>query len=1086
MILSGIRDESLRLAVDEAERLKARGADPEWLNRSLVVEAGAGTGKTRLLIERMTALIKTGLDLNRIAAITFTEKAAVEMAERLRLTLEQAAFASGNVIPWYWLQALGSLDTANVSTIHSFASNILRAIPFDLDLPPDFEVLEDDDEAELQRSALVAGLTGHNLHRDEILTEFAQLGGRLKDLPVLFKCLCENSDLSYTPSLNSEYLDKRVTDCRSSVGNLIQLARRECVDDSDLGRRQIERIAADVDSDKEADNYAILRILSRINQNHLGRGANWANSTSLNEFKTEMTRLKQSANETLDLARQLVFKRLLEWACQLVDALAENKRRLGQLSFQDLLLYARRALENETVRNELTDRWQRLLIDEFQDTDPLQVEIALYLTGVRSSQTSILSPGRILQDPGRIFIVGDPKQSIFRFRNADARMYKAAVNEVLTCGVKVSIVQNFRSAPGIIDFVNGLCGPLWAKYASEPTDWMPLAAGIEMNESTSSPSVLIAKPVEQIEADAAMSDLRRAEAGLIAEAIARIITREKWLVRDEKTPNGMRQARAGDIAILFPKMTEVELFTEALLEKDIPSYIEGGKRLLNRQIVQDIANCLVAIDNPLDDLAVFAALRSNIFGFPDFEIERWAILTGGILDYRKIPEQASSRLKEALTLLNDLHKLKQTLNAGQIIDILYERTQVLAALRSLGAEGEFDAEVLAHIAQLSYYKSVEAEFGLRRFRRSLAMWSESGDDPQKMPAADDRNLVRLMTIHSAKGLEFPIVILANSNDRWDRKTVNDLTDRLDGRLHLQIGAANSGFFTTEGFSEALKREKDLMTDERLHLLYVALTRARDHLIIPCVKANKPMGYAEWISEALDSSAEQGQNLRLLYREEMFPVSIERRSTPAESEAINVDVDAIWAEVDEWDIRRTEQLNRMADKQTRIISPSRHTDYENQVISDFIWAAVDVEKSARLGRAVHRYLALCSKQKELDIELLNSTAREERLGVDEMRNLILTALAGDVWQGVLASDACWREVPVTAATAEGMINGYIDVIWQSNAGDIFIADYKTGGEDIPNHRHQLQDYMKSVESIIKLKVKRGYVHYLRTDKIEIVE
>ncbi len=1043
---------------DEAERFKARGETTEWLNRSLIVEAGAGTGKTRLLIERILNLTKSGFDLNRITAITFTRKAAAEMADRLRVKLEQMVLNNNTPIPLYLMKALTELDSANVSTIDAFACKILRNYAFSIGLSPDFVVIDDEEDLELQNEVLINTLIEHDAERDKLLVEFVQLGGRIKDLLFILKSLYDNRDICVVGYNNRARLYEEIGKCKVKIKDIME---------------------------DDENNYSVLKILSQTNKNHLGEAANWFSSDAHNVFKEEMSNLKQCACETMNLARQSVFSQLIEWENHIVKKLIENKLKMGKLNFRDLLIYTKQLIEKKHIKDEIIGRYQKLLIDEFQDTDPLQVEIALNLAGIEFKQIPSLPGGQILQDPGRIFVVGDPKQSIYRFRNADTRIYKAAVDNILMYGQKIPIIQNFRSAPAIIEFVNEVCGYLWSKYASVPEEWQSLAYSSHISNLSPSPPVLIGMPQEQIDKNNLRKrDLRQIEADLIAEIIDRIVNKEHWLVRDPQSLDITREASLGDIVILFPKTTDIDLYIDALMEREIPHYIVGGKNQLKRQIVRDLANCIAAIDNPLDDLTIYGALRSYIFGVPDIEIEQFTNSNNGKLDYRiSNPEPVSNRLKEALTLLHNLHSNKRTLTAGQIIDRLLNDTYAKVALKSLSIEGKIDAEILQYIDELAYEKGIETEIGLRSFYRYLLRCLESDDILQKAPARETKDQVRLMTVHSAKGLEFPIVILANLNDKTIDRGNLCLTDRLNKRLHLSVGTKSKGLFETDRFQDALKDEKRLMLDERLHILYVAMTRARDHLVITQNIYPKPEGYNKWIDEALKNDV-LSKKLQVIYRKEVISVSKPVKSKLALKEPIKIDKGEVWSDYNSWNSYRLNALSSAKDKILLIISPSKHTkEYKEQEVIPLQQFKGEFNKLVRVGSAVHKYMAVCPLKDDIDEELLINIALKEDVLTDDIEYLINNALKGEVWQTAIKSNKLWREVPITVRVDNRIINGYIDLIYKNEKGDFFIADYKTGEIDINRHRDQLKEYCEALEKALKSKIIAGYVHYLTVNQVK---
>ncbi len=837
-------EQSMSGAADDAE---VRRRIRHQLDRTLFVEAGAGTGKTSALVGRIVELVATGTaPMHAIAAITFTEAAAGELRDRIRQSLERlAASPEGRLDPpddlddptWTDDQrrarvelaqaALGELDAAAISTLHGFAQRILTEHPFEAGLPPTFEVYDqirsrvafddrwstfldellDDAEARpsLQR-ALVSGVTLAQLR--EVALELNRNWDLVVDHPVT------------TEPVASVEVGAVV----EALGQAARLAPR-CTDPGDLLARHVQSLAGWADRLDHADSdLARLQLLAQapaLAKRSGGRKDNW--DGCIDEVREQLLAAHEAREQALHKASRQALGELLVAIRQLTLAAAEQRRADGTLEFHDLLVQARHLVRTQPeVTAQLHATYTHLLIDEFQDTDPIQIELAVRIA------TDDPDPDRDWTDlavpDGRLFFVGDPKQAIYRFRRADIGLFLTVRDRQVEA--PLSLTRNHRSVPGVLGWVNGVFAELMADGdpGTQPA-YEALAPhrhahlGPEGPASPVAPVVLLGGPV----GDADISQVRATEAEEIATTIAR--------VRDEGWPVGSDQApaRLADVCVLIPTRTSLPAIERALDQHGLPYRVESSSLVYASAEVRDLLNVLRAVDDPTDEVAVVAALRSAWFGCGDDDLYEFHT-AGGRWDHRQAAPESlppDHPVAAGLAALADLHRSRWWHDASGLI----EAVLVLRRAFELGLDERRPRDVWRRLHfVLDQARQFTDAYGadLRRYLAWAAL--QSADDARVveaiLPETDD-DAVRIMTVHASKGLEFPMVVLAGLNTEYRVRGIG--VDVLWGDAGMEVKLVKG--LDTAGYTAVAEREQAIDQHEQLRLLYVAATRARDHLIL---------------------------------------------------------------------------------------------------------------------------------------------------------------------------------------------------------------------------------------------------------------
>jgi ATP-dependent exoDNAse (exonuclease V) beta subunit len=606
--------------VDQA----ARDAIRTDLDHVLFVEAGAGSGKTSELVCRVVELVARGVvTIDQVAAITFTEAAAAELRERILAALVDASLdeTRDEDSRDRCDEAVHALDSAAISTLHAFAMRLLRAHLLDAGLPPVIEVLDEvqsslafearwqsflsesrADPAFEQQMLLaeICGITDTGLRA--LASSFAENHDRLEGIDWLAG-RAARIDLSPIQRALDEALDARA--CCTDPDDILLKHLNELVSTAD-GLRSLDH-----DDANDLDRADVLFGLPTLSCKK-GQAGNWTcpvqDVRDLSAAaQAEVLRLREGVTHD---CLQAIAHRVADFTLRSF----EERRREGLLEFHDLLVLARRLLRrNPEALVEERSRYRVLLLDEFQDTDPLQLEIAALLAsdgdaGDRGWQELDI-------EPGRLFVVGDAKQSIYRFRRADIALFLRARHALVD---ETTILrQNFRSVPGVIDFVNALFGEL---LAEEVPDAQPAFEPLVAHRApvSDSPAVTLLGELHQ---GVPARELRELEATDVANVIREAVG-DGWTV---VTPNDEGElvehpARWCDIAVLLPARTSLHALEEAFIAASVPYRLETGSLVWASREVRELLLILTAIDDPSDPIALVGALRSPALACGDDDL----------------------------------------------------------------------------------------------------------------------------------------------------------------------------------------------------------------------------------------------------------------------------------------------------------------------------------------------------------------------------------------------------------------------------------------------------------------------------------
>ena len=825
------------------------------LDANLLVEAGAGTGKTYALVSRVVALVKAGIRMENIVAITFTEAAAAELADRVRSRMEQLLDEShpdnaGDMLYQDMTdaqrgligQAISELDQASIQTIHSFAAQLLRQRPMNVGLPPGWaqwdelaageafaerwsEWLEWALGSEGEDAAALAPTLRHLLRAGIGISHWSDLAGAIVGLYDVFSA---GAGLS-TPDLRllSE----------ETIAALEELTE-DCPDESHPLYGQLSgaiatarSVLAACDDPLEAGS-ALEQGAAMMPSSGSGSRSKWGDRTP-----TEIRALFREVGGAFQQAvRSAAILPLLE---QLRRSFGEEypgqRKADGVATFDDLLVLARDLMLDDGARRHFQNRYTHLLIDEFQDTDPLQAEIGFYLAAAEGVDVKQQDWHTLPLEPGRLFIVGDAKQSIYRFRGADLGVTQKVKNGGRLESLTLS--ENRRSQEPVLEWVNRVFGGLMGDGSDVQAEYVPL----ERHEGIQSAGVDAAVRVfGGPEGDAAADDIRRTQARHIANMLVAYTTDGNTRLHVyDKVARSPRPARLGDVCVLIPTRTGLGILERGLEDAGIPYRIEGGSLLFNAQEVQDLLNCLRAIDDPSDAVAVAAALRSPAFACSDVDLLDWREANGS-WNYLETPmPDAPAPVAAGMAKLREYHEMRHSVPVARLISkfIRERRLEELDLAeyrpREVWRRRQFLVEQARNLASVHTGRDGQAPWNLHQFLLWADLQQEERSRITELPVPEtDDDAVRIMTIHAAKGLEFPIVILLGLDHVPRSRHPAALFDADANTVEISIGSASGGtVMRTPGYQARADLEDEHAAAEEVRLAYVAATRARDHLLV---------------------------------------------------------------------------------------------------------------------------------------------------------------------------------------------------------------------------------------------------------------
>jgi ATP-dependent helicase/nuclease subunit A len=848
-------------------------------DKNLIVVAGAGSGKTRVLVERYLQLLENNADwkLNALVAITFTREAAFEMRNRVRIALEEnVAKTKDDDKLSRWAQLLSEMDTARIDTIHGLCVTILRANAAQAGIDPKFEVVD-----EVDASILLEDIVSDILQDlDAPLTDLFSAYESVKIIESLTRANLINADFEAVPDNPDDLLNIWYEEWLETVSQAKQtlLQSDEAFQflpeypvggtppDDKLGELYIQYEDFVYDIDQESDAIIIyglfVEFYSKSKVGNVGSASLWGGKEGKKEAADKLRAVRDLISDLLkrigeplnDLDQETA--RLLPLWYQLLmrvqTAYRDHKREHSLLDFDDLERITAQLLQDGDVRTRYRNaEFKHLLVDEFQDTNDLQWEIIQSLAS--------------LDHKGALFVVGDPKQSIYQFRGADVSVFQNVREKIANnvVGKDLPLSKSFRTHRRLVDQFNELFARILVRDEASPVKEFevildqPMTASRE--ESPEQP-VIECLLLDYNECDEhgeyvksgkknsknryPAETMRRWEAYELAQHINALISEKRPVFDKEKRE--YRDAGYGDVAILFQSMSNVNIYEGVFKSLGIPFMTVAGRGYYSRQEVWDMLDLLRTLHNPSDNLSLATALRSPMFGFSDDMLFALRLIPNENPDKRDpmplwdalsfaceneimgITSADLPLIEFAVSTVHDLRQMAGRVTISELMRQALARTGYLAILTGLpdGARRRGNIEKLLQLAEssgkitLGKFSQYLADLTAREIREGEAL-------------LDSQSAVKMMTVHASKGLEFPVVILADAS--WTRGggggSDTIMYDTKYG-LSCQVFDNEQNKYISAFAHRRNNQMQQLKEDaERKRLLYVAATRAQDYLVI---------------------------------------------------------------------------------------------------------------------------------------------------------------------------------------------------------------------------------------------------------------
>jgi ATP-dependent exoDNAse (exonuclease V) beta subunit len=1116
------------------------------LDESLLVEAAAGTGKTTELIGRIVALLRTGCaQVEKLVAVTFTNKAAGELKLRLRQELDRALIDAranpdkkGREERKHLQDSIAHLEEARIGTIHSFCADLLRERPVEAGIDPAFEDLAEPEQRRLFRRAFRAWLE-EKLNRSSstvLQRVLVRNTGRYR-LPseVLYDAawnLLEHRDFDCPWERRHFPREQKIDDLLERVGKLAGVSRL-CQDGKDalyvslLGVRELDEAVrcAGEHRDRDYDRWEglLVHLQAESERNRrTGRGKDFAPGVLRKDVVQQKEELIADLTAFVTESGAELAALLQAEMRDLVDIYNSRKRASGKLDFVDLLLITRDLVRsNGEVRRYLQGKFTHILVDECQDTDPLQAEILLLLAADDPDQTDWLEVKPIR---GKLFLVGDPKQSVYRFRRADVVLYQELRDRLKDRGVGlIHLTHSFRAPKQVQDVINLAFAPeMKEDRRSGQPGYVPLEGG--QNPVRDQPYLIalpVPNPYSRLD-----NPTQEAINNSLPEAVGAfvdwLIGESGWKIRDVEQGGKLVPIRPRHIAVLFRRFAswgeDVTLkYREALEAREIPYVVAGATAVHVREEMAALRAALAAIEWPDDELSLFATLKGLLFAVPDDVLLRYREIAGRLHAFRKPSESLQSDLppvSEALEVIADLSRRRNHRPIVQTIEELLETTRAHAAL-ALGRSGPQALASVYHLCDEARNFEASGGISFRAFVEELETQAERDERTESLVLEESSEGVRLITVHKAKGLEFPVVILADLTAKLSRPA-GRFTDGIRRLCAQSLAGCEPWDLLDHRFEETARDEA-----EGVRVAYVAATRARDLLVITALGERprenswlSPVHQALYPDPAHRRHSAPAPNCPKFggatalagYRDDRM---MEQVIKPGLHRVPESNLEVVW-----WDpgILRLEVEKRYGLRQEKLLGPptapesveqyqawkaAHNKNIEDGIKPEFdVLAATEatpllrglqvsievetIEKLAsrpggrRFGTLVHtvlRDVPLAGTKEGVDQlarlhgRLLGAPSGEAEAAIE----IVIRTLKHPLLQRARSAATCYREFPLAMSVDSGrLVEGVLDLAFMED-GSWVVVDFKTDA-DLPARRRryevQLGWYVYALSSMMK--------------------
>ncbi len=1103
------------------------------LGQSMLVEAGAGAGKTTSMIGRMTALIRSGKcsSVGKMAAVTFTRKAASELRAKFRVALERAAAEADGAERDRLARAAADVDKCFIGTIHSFCARLLRERPVEARVDLAFQEMDDEADAALRDEAwnefaarLAAGAEA------ETAAKLREAGLGAGDLAGAFRRFADFPDVDEWPApepadvdLISSGVAKKVL---SYVDHMLETRPHlpdECGNDALIPKYKSVPLLVRHRGDM-SDPACAAEVLCCFESNPSIVQKEWIKTKVFtgDDAKAEKARWMEMNEAAAPLLARWREKRYAAALAALIKAREiydEARRSRGLLNFQDLLMISARLLRDfPHVRRYFARRWSHLLVDEFQDTDPIQAEVMTLLTA--SSQVE-KDWRKCVPRPGSLFVVGDPKQSIYRFRRADVMTYNE-VKKIIEAGggTVVNLTANFRTTGSVIGWVNQVFGPDGGetfgekgdmlRFRSAPSDESPAYSRLEVGRGDGEIGDLtgpfkLTIPKSRCGNKAAALEY---ETGRIARIIRDALDKGLTVTRSEKelAHGASSRVNASDFLIITRNTTNLSAFEAGLAGYGIPCRVTGGSSLAEIEEIGLLYKCLLCLNRPDDPSALVGLLRSELFGASDAALYEFK-KGGGEFNFKAPPPEGlegegGRAIIEAFSRLSTYSEWLASMPAAAALERIASDLG-LFALASARPAGDLAAGGLAKAVELARLENGRSRSvaGMADLLGSIASGEAKEDG---IPAtADLEPRVRIMNLHKAKGLEAPVVFLADASGGGDHPVTLHV-DRSGGvtRGYMALYGESKGrgqgplLAHSADWKDLMEKERGFLKAEELRLRYVAATRAGSALIV--TQKGSYNGHNPWrfFGERLADAPE-------ISDPEAQPPTARDAAAMSPEEA----AEAGRAMAERYRASREPSIDSRGAKDYALSSAEAHGAAAKVRPADtgtgtsgqptpFSESRAG-ESGPEWGSVIHQLLHLAARKPGADLcsyaeAILQDNDLDPSLA-SEALGVVSSVMASDVWRRAARAKVVLTEVPFQRAVAKDsskplLIKGVIDLAFREEDGWVVI-DYKTDAvteaaakREAKRYAPQVELYKESLEACLGEKVKETGIYFTRLNKL----
>jgi len=1086
-----------------------------------IVIAMAGSGKTTVLTEYYLALLDAGMNSDEIVAITFTEKAARSMRVKLvRRLMEQDR---GDVAR--------NLLTAPISTMHAFFGKLVRENSLVLGLDPDSAIIDEIKSSimieECIDSVMLRWRHENRADYDLLLTRLEWSGDphtRFMDYWQNMKSFgFSAADLKSGPDEKPIFL---------SAKNELE----SCLDDFISESNSIEK-PSDSQKRKLVMAYELVDIINPLQMSDL----NYKITQQILEYQKRGKisgkfakaleesgpALKEAIIGFVSNAHYIIGKEIRETFIKLISDFEREyqseKESSRSLDYSDLEIHAKTLLsEHPEILSNLKQRYKIFLIDEFQDANPLQISII-----------------NMLRNENGFFAVGDPRQSIYGFRHADVGImlseierFRKSVGEVIELG------ENFRSRSVILDSVSAMFHKRLIDPKLSNEQYGQITAGRKFNtESVANPVELIISTGDTVD------EARDYEVSAVVNKLTSLLNEGMMVEGRDGNPHKLQPY---DCAILFRTKSHMRDFSRALEDAAIPHTVTTGSGFYNQREVMDLINYLELITEPFQAQTFAEVLRAPFYGISADALYR--IINGlkttrekfGIKLAEKFWENKSIKLdKNDAARFSDLQndfefilKSSTGLGASERLNLILDKTHFKGA----SSKGKGGARKLANIGKLvDIADEWDREFpgNITGFiNRMKELRFREVREPESVVSSSDNSVV-LMTIHASKGLEFPLVILADATARGRNTTPSWLLNK-DGQVILKSRDSSAGQYdSVEDFFYGIEKQnlKDAESREAVRLIYVALTRAMEKLIISMSVGKKTYGDFWDFFDASLGLAILNKNESTSCMAGDIEIPISRFAEPAESpnvtykpehvETRDIDIPRMIKRVESWrpsDFESKRTIYSISEFTNWLVCPMQyrfnyelgygglrnkiklkddssisHDDTHDWEREHADSADVPVSATSR-GTIIHELLqTVVEKKDDFSIDEYLQEIRSLSIKRDEINSIVDYFKSSRVGESLLKSDVVYLEKPIIFRMPDIDIpfKAIPDAVWMSD-DKWYVVDYKSGRHhdesDITGRSYaaQVRMYVYSIESIPDVKVSRASLLYIDAQKEEVVD